>query len=57
MEIYVDTSVIGGCFDPEFAKWSNGLFEDFRRRNFTPVISEIVTAEISVAPDEVLQWT
>jgi hypothetical protein len=23
--IYVDTSVLGGCFDSEFAVWSNGL--------------------------------
>ena len=27
--IYIDTSVIGGCFDEEFAEWSNILFEEF----------------------------
>jgi len=27
LRIYVDTSVVGGCFDPEFAPWSNGLIE------------------------------
>ena len=27
--IYIDTSVIGGCFDDEFAEWSNKLFEEF----------------------------
>jgi len=26
LRIYVDTSVIGGCFDPEFRAWSNGRF-------------------------------
>lgn len=52
--IYVDTSVIGGCFDPEFKLWSNGLFKDFKTGIFIPVISEIVTAEISGAPDEVI---
>lgn len=27
--IYVDTSVIGGCLDKEFEKYSNQLFEEF----------------------------
>ncbi len=27
--IYVDTSVIGGCLDDEFSKWSVQLFEEF----------------------------
>lgn len=35
--VYIDTSVIGGCFDPEFAPWSNGLMKDFRLGNFRPV--------------------
>ncbi len=29
--IYIDTSVIGGCFDTEFEKWSNLLFEEFKK--------------------------
>jgi hypothetical protein len=28
------THVIGGCFDPEFAPWSNSLLEDFRRSTY-----------------------
>lgn len=52
--VYVDTSVIGGCFDEEFASSSNGLMKDFRLGNFEPVVSEVVTAEIEEdAPDEV----
>ena len=51
--VYIDTSVIGGCFDEEFAPWSNGLMKDFRLGNFKPVISEIVTAEVRPAPEEV----
>ncbi len=27
--IYVDTSVIGGCFDHKFEEYSNRLFEEF----------------------------
>jgi len=48
--IYIDTSVIGGCFDPEFAKWSNGLLQDFRNGTFQPLLSEIIAAEIEEAP-------
>ena len=53
-KIYVDTSVIGGCFDPEFEKWSNSLFKDFEIGLFVPVISEIVAVEIALAPEEVV---
>lgn len=55
IRVYVDTSVIGGCFDDEFAEWSDKLFRDFQAGNFKPVISEVVVAEIGPAPAEVLQ--
>ncbi len=51
--VYVDTSVVGGCFDAEFAPWSLGLFEDFRLGTFVPVVSAVVTTEIQLAPDAV----
>jgi hypothetical protein len=51
--VYVDTSVIGGCFDAEFAPWSLGLLEDFRLGNFAPVVSVLVAAEIQPAPENV----
>ena len=51
--IYIDTSVIGGCFDPEFAKWSNGLMKDFRLGHFSAIVSKVVTAELIKAPDQV----
>ncbi len=53
--VYVDTSVIGGCFDSEFAQWSNGLLQDFQSEKLKPVLSEIVTAEIENAPPRVQQ--
>jgi len=53
--IYLDTSVIGGCCDPEFAEWSNGLFKDFELGYYTPVISDVVAAEIALAPAEVIE--
>jgi predicted nucleic acid-binding protein len=52
-KIYVDTSVIGGCFDDEFKKWSNGLFEDFKNKVFIPVVSEVTAAEILDSPRKV----
>jgi hypothetical protein len=51
--ICVDTSVLGGCFDPEFSPWSNGLVEDFRRGVFRPVLSDVTAEEIGHAPDTI----
>jgi hypothetical protein len=51
--IYLDTSVIGGCFDPEFTSWSRGLMTDFRLGTYLPVVSEVVAAEIADAPEPV----
>jgi hypothetical protein len=51
--VYVDTSVIGGCFDPEFTEWSNGLMQDFRNNEFIPLLSEVTAAEIQNAPQPV----
>jgi hypothetical protein len=53
VRIYVDTSVIGGCFDPEFRTWSNGLIDDFRSRRFHLVLSDVTAAEVERAPDQV----
>jgi len=51
--IYVDTSVIGGCCDPEFQEWSRGLLSDFQLGIFLLFLSELTDAEIQDAPDEV----
>jgi hypothetical protein len=51
--IYIDTSVIGGCFDPEFAPWSTGLFQDFQLGIYRPVISPVVEEELRRAPPHV----
>ena len=51
--VYIDTSVVGGCHDDEFAPWSNGLMKDFRLGTFKPVVSRIVTLEIADAPEDV----
>jgi len=51
--IYVDTSVIGGCCDPEFQEWSYGLLRDFQAKKFKLLLSELIDAEIENAPEEV----
>lgn len=51
--IYIDTSVIGGCFDQEFEEWSNSLFSDFKSGLKTMVISDITLDELTDAPARV----
>lgn len=51
--VYIDTSVIGGCFDDEFRVWSIGLFHDFDKGLFLPVVSALTTTEVAQAPGNV----
>lgn len=53
LRIYIDTSVIGGCLDPEFAEPSVRLFERFRSRRDTAVLSTATTRELEGAPQAV----
>ena len=53
IRVYVDTSVIGGCFDPEFEKWSNTLFQNFEDQILVPMTSVVVEKEIELAPKNV----
>ncbi len=51
--IYIDTSVIGGCFDEEFEIWSNKLIGEINYGNFKAVISEVSEFELKYAPQHV----
>jgi predicted nucleic acid-binding protein len=51
--IYIDTSVIGGCFDDEFSDSSNKLFEEFIAGKKIAVISNITNLELEKAPEDV----
>jgi predicted nucleic acid-binding protein len=51
--IYIDTSVIGGCFDDEFKEWSIPLFDEFIVGNLVAVISDITIEELNDAPKHV----
>lgn len=54
-KIYIDTSVIGGCIDDEFAIWSKMLFDEFRSKIKVAVVSDLTLRELEDAPDEVKQ--
>jgi hypothetical protein len=49
--IYVDTSVIGGCFDNEFSGPSIRLFEEFKKGLKIIVLSDLTIRELDNAPD------
>jgi len=51
--IYLDTSVIGGCEDEEFSKWSILLCEEFRQGLRIAVISDLTRRELEGAPERV----
>lgn len=51
--IYLDTSVIGGCFDEEFAADSLQLIEQIINGIKTVVVSDITENEIKNAPVEI----
>lgn len=51
--VYVDTSVVGGYFDPEFARWSRALVDDFRAGRLQPFLSDLLAAELAGAPKHV----
>jgi predicted nucleic acid-binding protein len=53
LRIYIDTSVIGGCFDQEFKEWSIDLFKEFKSGNKIAVISDITLAELEQAREEI----
>ena len=51
--IYVDTSVIGGCYDKEFEEWSNKLVDEFIVGTKIVVLSDITIEELEDAPEKV----
>ena len=53
LQIYIDTSVIGGCLDKEFQNASRQLIDKFKEGEMIVVISELTTLELKNAPQEV----
>ncbi len=55
LNIYTDTSVIGGCFDKEFQEYSNALFEEFKSGLCKLILSDVVKAELERAAPNILK--
>jgi predicted nucleic acid-binding protein len=53
LKIYIDTSVIGGYFDPEFENESKALFKKFQEKEFDLIISDLTQSELTRAPKNV----
>lgn len=53
LRVYLDTSVIGGCFDEEFKEASLALMDFIRVGLYTGLISTITTEELRPAPEHV----
>jgi hypothetical protein len=51
--IYIDTSVVGGCFDDEFKEYSNLLFKEFINGNKVALLSDLLLEELEFAPDKI----
>jgi len=55
LRLYLDTSVFGGCFDPEFRVASLKLIHQIRTGRFILVLSSTALEEIKKAPEPVRQ--
>ncbi len=53
LRIYVDTSVIGGCLDIEFATESQCLIDFIRNHKVVMLLSDLVISELVNAPIDV----
>jgi len=51
--VYIDTSVVGGCLDPEFREASVQLFDCFRAGSMIAVVSDLTLFELDPAPPAV----
>ena len=52
--LYLDTSVFGGYFEPEFEGWTKRLFDRIRAEQLTVVVSDVVLFELRGAPKHVV---
>ena len=53
LTLYVDTSVIGGYFDIEFAKETQALFDNLQNSKFDIMYSSVTEDELINAPKQV----
>jgi predicted nucleic acid-binding protein len=53
MRIYVDTSVIGGCLDEEFAEQSRALLQMAHDGKIVLLVSDLLVEELAQAPENI----
>jgi len=51
--IYLDTSVFGGYFEPEFELWTKVLFDRILKGDFKVIVSRLTDIELENAPEQV----
>jgi len=51
--VYLDTSVFGGCFDPQFRDESCRVIEAVRKGRIVAIVSPLVIDELAPAPEAV----
>ncbi len=49
--VYLDTSVVGGCFDDEFSVDTIPFFERVKKGKITIIVFDILVEELENAPD------
>ena len=53
MRVYIDTSVFGGYFEPEFEEWTKPFFKLINKNVISPIVSELTVNELEEAPKQV----
>jgi len=53
LSLYIDTSVIGGYFDPEFTIATRELWRQMEKGQYRFYVSSVSVGEVVRAPDEV----
>jgi len=53
LRIYIDTSVVGGCFDSDFETESRALFDMIKAGRLIAVVSSLLADELRLAPSKV----
>jgi hypothetical protein len=56
LSLYLDTSVYGGFFDPEFELWTKILFNQINDGKFKILYSRLVDIELNNAPSMVREF-
>jgi hypothetical protein len=51
--IYLDTSVFGGYFEPEFELWTKILFDQIKKGHYKLLLSRVIDIELTNAPQYV----